>query len=370
MIQNSEEIVKGIALTKVPLVGNVIAKNLITYCGSASAVFKTPKSKLIKIPGVAEKTADNISRFKDFKIAEDELKYIQNHQVKIYFFSDPEYPFRLKQNIDAPLILFGMGNTEMNVPKVVSVVGTRSATNYGREWCEAFVSDLADSNCLIVSGLASGIDTIAHKASLKAKLNTIGVLGNGLKNIYPSQNKGLARQMIENGGSILTEYLSNTIPEKNNFPERNRIVAGMCDAIVVVETKKRGGSMITAGLAFQYDRDVFALPGKVSDENAEGCHHLIKSNKAALIENAQDLITQMRWDNQVDNKKPIQQQLFVALSPAERRIYDYLKLKGKSGIDNICFDLNLPQHSATMQLLEMEMKDSLRSLPGKQYELR
>lgn len=366
----NEDLINSFALTRVPLVGNTTAKYLINFCGSATEVFKTPKSKLMKIPEIGEKIADNIKSFKDFRILEQEFNYIEKNQVQVYFYSDANYPFRLKQIPDPPMLLFGLGSTDFNVPKVISVVGTRNATPYGKEWTEKFIHEMSSSGCLVVSGLASGIDTFAHRSSLKSNLKTVGVLGSGLKYIYPTQNKTLAKQIIEDGGSILTEYLSDSIPEKTNFPERNRIVAGMCDAVIVVETKKKGGSMITAGLAFQYDRDVFALPGKITDENAEGCHYLIKSNKAALIENASDLQFQMRWDVEANNKKPLQQQLFVALTPDERRIFDLLKTKGKTGIDDICYELNLAQHQASMGLLEMEMKDVIRSLPGKYFEIK
>ncbi|MBI3233618.1 MAG: DNA-protecting protein DprA [Bacteroidetes bacterium] len=242
---DSEEIIKTIALTQVPLVGNVATKNLISYCGSASAVFKTPKAKLLKIPDIGEKIADSIAHFKDFKTAEEEFKYIEKYQVKVYHYTDAQYPIRLKHIVDAPVFLFGHGDTEMNVPRVISIVGTRNATSYGREWCEQFVSDLSETGCIVVSGLASGIDTIAHKSSLKAHLKTIAVMGSGLQTIYPAQNKNLARQIVDEGGSILTEYLSDVMPQQPNFPERNRIVAGMSDAVIVVETKKKGGSMIS-----------------------------------------------------------------------------------------------------------------------------
>jgi DNA processing protein len=364
----NDELTNSVALTRVPMVGNTLAKYLINFCGSATEVFKTPKSKLIKIPEIGEKIADNIKSFKEYKSLEHEFSYIEKNNVQVYFYTDAHYPIRLKQIPDPPIVLFGMGTTNLNVPKVISVVGTRNATVYGKEWTEKFIHELSNTGCLVVSGLASGIDTFAHRSSLKANLKTVGVLGSGLKNIYPAQNKVLAKQIIEEGGSILTEYLSDIIPDKTHFPERNRIVAGMCDAIVVVETKKKGGSMITAGLAFQYDRDVFALPGKITDENAEGCHYLIKTNKAALIENASDLQYQMRWD--IQTQKPVQQQLFVALTPDERRIFDLLKTKGKTGIDDICFELNLAQHQASMNLLEMEMKDVIRSLPGKYFEIK
>ncbi|MSQ78202.1 MAG: DNA-protecting protein DprA [Flavobacteriaceae bacterium] len=367
MSAGGQELLYRIALTQVPFVGPVVAKNVLSYLGgSAEAVFKAGEAKLLKIPQVGKKTANAIKNFSDFKRAEDEISYIEKHSIQPLFYADKDYPERLKQQPDCPLLLFYKGNTNLNNARTIGIVGTRSPSNYGKEWTEKLVEDLAETGCVVISGLAYGIDSVAHKAALKNKLNTVGVLGNGLKTIYPAQNKMLATQMIEQGG-LLTEYLNDIKPDASNFPERNRIVAAMCDAVVVVETKKKGGSMITAELANQYNKDVFTLPGRVGDELSEGCNFLIKNHKAALVESAADILYLLNW--QQGAKKAIPK-LFPELNKNEQRVFDLLKGHVRLGIDEICNQLDMPQHLLAMVLLEMELKDCLRSLPGKQYELR
>ena len=300
------ELLYQIALTQIPNVGSVIAKNLLAYCGSASAVFKAKKSALIKIPQVGEFVAGYVLENQDnteiFKRAEKEIKFIEQKKITPLFFTDEAYPHKLKHCNDAPILLFYKGTANLNQQKIVGVVGTRTPTDYGRAQTEKLMEGLKEQGVLVVSGLAYGIDTYAHRAALANEMETIGVLAHGLDELYPATNATLAKKMLKQGG-LLTEFITETNPDKENFPKRNRIVAGMCDAIVVVESKKTGGALITADIAAGYSRDVFAFPGRSGDECSEGCNKFIKQNKAALIESAEDIIYAMCWEQTKNGKK-------------------------------------------------------------------
>jgi DNA processing protein len=356
-----------IALTLIPNVGDVLAKNLISYCGGVEDVFKTKKSQLMRIPGVGEKIADSVFSFKNFSRAETELEFINKHQVKPLFYLDKQYPQRLKQYDDAPVILYYLGKADLNNTKIVAIVGTRKASEYGKACVAQLVEQLSETGCLILSGLAYGIDIHAHKDALTHNLPTVGVLAHGLDKIYPAQHKSTAQKMLEKGG-LLTEFMSETNPDRENFPKRNRIVAGLCDVLVVVETAERGGAMITAELANGYNKDVAAYPGRANDEYSKGCNKLIKTNKATLITQSDDLYYLMGWNSK--KPKPKQQQLLpLDLSKDELLIYDFIKSKNKTGIDELAFALQIDASVLSLQLLEMEFKGHIRTLPGKFYEL-
>jgi DNA processing protein len=362
-----------IALTLLPNIGDVTAKNLVAYSGSAEAIFKEKKSSLIKIPGIAEKTADSLLRelvkSEYLKRAEKELIFMEENSVKPIFFTDQEYPSRLKFCNDSPILLYYKGNADLNAAKVVSVVGTRTPTEYGKKLTEQFINDLSDTGILIVSGLAYGIDVLAHKKSLENKLDTVGVVAHGLDRIYPSVHEDIAYKMQKQGG-ILTDYLSETNPDRENFPSRNRIVAGMCDALVVIETKLRGGSLITAEIANSYGRDVFAFPGRTNDEFSGGCNAFIKRNKAALIENAADLLYVMNWANNKKKESTNKQiPLLINLTDKEQKIADTFKDKQSVHIDEICHLAGFSMSEAATTLLQMEFNNVVKSLPGKMYEL-
>lgn len=358
-----------LAIKQIPNVGNVTAKTLISYCGGIENVFKQSKSKLLKIPGIGATTAESIAAFKDFKRAEDELLFIEKFKIKPLFYLDKDYPNRLKDIEDAPTLLFYKGNADLNNSKVVSIIGTRNATEYGKAFTDSLVEDLKQTNALIVSGLAYGIDYQSHKAALHNKLATVGVVAHGLDEIYPRDHAGIAKQMVENGG-LLTEYLSKTRPDASNFPARNRIVAGMCDVLVVVETATRGGSMITAEIANSYNKDIMALPGRISDQYAQGCNYLIKANKASMITKTADLLELMNWDIETKKgKKPKQQSLTLDLDSDDTKIVNYIKQKNKIAIDEIAFDLGFDNGMISFKLLELEFKGIIRSLPGKVYEI-
>ena len=356
-----------IALTFVPNIGPVLAKNLISYCGSVEAIFKENKKALSKIPGIGESRAKDILEAQVFGRAEHEMSFILKNDVQVLFFLDEKYPKRMKNFDYSPILLYYKGNQDLNHNRTVALVGTRKPTEHGKRITEILVENLKPYNVQIISGLAYGVDGITHKKAVAQNIPNIGVMGNGLDIIYPSDHKDLVKKMINNGG-ILTEFASGTKPDKNNFPMRNRIIAAMSDAVIVVESKASGGSIITAEFANEYNKDVFAIPGRYNDETSAGCNSLIKRNKAHLIENIDDLLYIMRWDD-LDKKKSVQTSLFIDLEPEEQKIVDILREKKEMSIDEMTYALNIPTSTLAAQLLTLEFKGVLRSLPGKIYML-
>jgi DNA processing protein len=363
-----EDLIYKLALTLIPGVGSVNGKSLVAYCGGVKAVFMEKKRALLKIPGIGEQTINAIANHNVFGRAEEELAFIEKNKIAPLFYLDKEYPIRLKQCHDSPLMLYYKGTAELNAPKVVAMVGTRKATEYGRDMCRKIIEGLVEQDVLIVSGLAYGIDTWSHKAALDNKLETIAVLGHGLDRIYPFANRALAEKMTESGG-LLCEYMSNTMPDRENFPMRNRIIAGISDAVIVVEAGASGGALITAEIANSYNRDVFAVPGRLGDPHSEGCNKLIKINKAALIQSAKDISYLLNWNDEKDNKKTIQRQLFLDLSPDEELIVSTLREKGDMEIDTLLLETLLMPAKAASVLLNLEFEGVIRCLPGKVYRL-
>ncbi len=355
------------AITKIDGVGPNLAKSLIAYCGSAAEVFKQKKTELKKIPGIGSITASNISKFQNFKSIEQEIELLLKHQIKAYFYLDNEYPQRLKHCDDCPLVLFYKGNANLNSRNVISIVGTRKSTYYGKQFTDELIQTLKEYGVMVVSGLASGTDTNAHKSCLKFQIPTIGVLGHGLATIYPSTNYKLSEEMLENGG-LLTEYCFNTPSSRENFPKRNRIVAGMCDALIVVESGLKGGSLITADLANQYNRDVYALPGKINDVWSQGCNRLIAKNQAAIISDIDGLIVNINLKPNNSIKSSFKMDLFNALSDKEMEIVRYLKID-KLTIDQIYYHTNIEIGQLSLLLLNLELKNIVTVLPGKLYTL-
>ncbi len=363
-----EALLHQIALSQLSGIGGITAKKLVAYCGGVEAVFKEKKSHLIKIPGISHAIVDLVFNNKEaFTRAEEELQFIEKYAIKTLFYLDKEYPLRLKQCNDSPILLYAKGNANLNNPKILSVVGTRSATEYGKQLSHQIIRDLVSLDVLIVSGLAYGIDSAAHKAALDVGLETVSVLGHGLDRIYPATNRALAEKIVKNG-CLLTEFITKTKPDRENFPQRNRIVAGMADATLVVEAGKKGGALITAEIANSYNRDVFAIPGKVNDPFSMGCNYLIRTNRAALVESAQDIMFSMGWDEDA-SKKPKQRSIFLSISSEEQKIIDVLKEKGECGIDEICIDSGLNPGKTAEALLNLEFEDVVRCLPGKRYKL-
>jgi DNA processing protein len=363
----TNDLLYQIALTLIPNIGDVRAKSLLETFGDAENIFKAPKKQLENIDGIGTIAANSIKQFADFKICEDEIKFIEKSKITPLFITEENYPQRLLNCYDSPTILYYKGNADLNAAKIVSIVGTRSNSDYGKNICEKMLEDIAAQNILIVSGLAFGIDTIAHKASLKNNLKTVGVMAHGLDKVYPAQNKSLAVDMLSQGG-LLTDFMSGTNPDRQNFPRRNRIVAGMCDALIVIESNAKGGSLITAELANSYNKDVFAIPGKVSDSRSEGCNYLIRNNKATLITSAKDLLESMNW-NDAPKKVKQQRELFIELTPEEKIITDILKERENIQIDELYFKSGLSSSAVAQALLMLEMQGVIASLPGKVFKL-
>ncbi len=363
----NNDLLYQIALTLVPNIGDVRAKALIDTFGDAETIFKTAKKNLEGIEGIGTIAANAIKNFTDFTICEEEIHFIEKNKISPLFITHENYPQRLLNCYDSPTILYYKGNADLNCSKIISVVGTRNNSDYGKHICEKLIEEFAAQNALIISGLAFGIDSIAHKASLKNKLKTVGVIAHGLDKIYPAQNKPLAKEMLLQGG-LLTDFMSGTNPDRQNFPRRNRIVAGMCDALIVIESSAKGGSLITAELANSYNKDVFAIPGRVNDSRSEGCNYLIKNNKSLLITCADDLLHIMNWK---DAPKKIKQQreLFIELTPDERIITDILRSQESIQIDQLYFISGLSSSAVAQALLMLEMQGLVSSLPGKVYKL-
>ncbi len=366
----SNELLYQLALTEVPNIGRVHAKILAQQFGSAEKVFKAKQQLLEKIEGIGEVRAKAIKAFNNFSKAEEEIKFIEKYKIKPLFLTNKDYPKRLLNCYDSPTLLFYKGEADLNASKIIAIIGTRNHTEYGKQQTEKLVKELSSQNILVVSGMAFGIDAIAHKVAYKNNLPTVGVLGHGLDQIYPPEHSNLAKDMLKHGGGLLTEFRSNTKPDKHNFPTRNRIVAGMSDATVVIETGEKGGSMITAELANGYNKDVFALPGRVTDNKSEGCNFLIRNNKAMLLTDAEELIEVMGWEEKSQKSGVrIQKELFIELSKDERAIVDILKEKESVHIDELNIKSGLSSSTAAAAILNLELQGIVGSLPGKIYKL-
>lgn len=356
-----------LALHFVPGIGDVLFKQLVSYCGSASQVFKMSRGKLDKIPGIGPVAADAVIKGKSFDQAESEFKKAERENATILFYLDTAYPARLKAFEDSPAVLYTKGNVNLNTPKVVAIVGTRKATEYGKTFIDKLIEELTPHNPLILSGLAYGIDIHAHKQALKSNLTTVGVLGSGLDVIYPTAHKDTVKRMYY-GGGLITENSFGTKPDAHNFPARNRIIAGLCDALVVVEAAETGGALITANIANTYNKDVFALPGNYNAEFSAGCNKLIKTNRASLISSVKDLEYIMNWS--LDETKPSRQALpLFDLMPEEQSIVNSLKEKTAVSIDDLTIQTSLPPGALATHLLTLELKNIVKTLPGKFYKL-
>ncbi len=361
------ELLYQIALTQITGIGTVQAKLLIEHFTDASLIFKARKKDLAAVEGIGEIKAKLIKDFDDFSMAEDEINFLEKHHIKPLFLTDPEYPQRLLHCYDPPTLLYYRGNANLNNAKVISIIGTRTNSDYGKQVTESIIEGLVEQNVLVVSGLAFGIDAIAHKSAVANKLQTVGVLAHGLDTIYPNQHRPLAKEMLLNGG-LLTEFTKGTKADKHNFPKRNRIVAGMADATIVIETATKGGSMITAELAYNYNRDLFAVPGRTTDSKSAGCLKLIQQNKAMLLSDAEQLMQVMGWQ-QTQPKKKQTRELFIDLSPEEKVIVDLLKDKESIHIDEIYIKSSLNSSSVAEAMLNLELQNVITSLPGKLYKL-
>lgn len=356
-----------IALTQVNGIGAVQAKQLIELFGTAEAVFKAPVKALAAIEGFGELKAYAIKKFSDFKSIEEEIEFCHFHHINTLCISDEAYPKRLLNCFDAPTVLYYRGTADLNTARIISIVGTRLNSDYGKQLTEQIVKELAAQNVLILSGMAFGIDAIAHKAAMQNDLATVGVLAHGLDTIYPAQHTNLAKEMLNNGG-LLTEFPRFTKPDKHNFPRRNRIVAGMADGTIVIETAEKGGSMITAELTYDYNRDLFAVPGRVTDSKSMGCNKLIQQNKAAIFTTTGQMMEVLGWQQKKITAKK-QREMFVELSADEQAIVTILQSKETVHIDEIYLSSKLSSSSVAVAMLNLELQNILMCLPGKMYRL-
>ncbi len=356
-----------IALSLLPNIGRKRMRTILNHTESLDHFFKAKKKDFLEISGFGEHLIRKMNRDLALKLAEPFAEYFLKSSFQTHFFQNENFPKRLNECIDAPLLLFSSGEMDFNVPKVVAIVGTRNASDYGKQICEELIQSFIGKNILVVSGLAYGIDIFVHQLCVKYNIQTIGVLGHGLDRLYPSLHAKTAKEMQKNGG-LLTEFLPGTNPDRENFPMRNRIVAGMCDATIVVESGIKGGSLITADLANDYNKDVFAFPGDITREFSKGCNFLIQKDKAHLITGSKDFFKLMNWEDS-SAKKSIQFDLFSDLSDDEKLIISKFKIKSENSFDEIMYLANLPFSKLSSSLLNLEFSGILKSYPGKIYKL-
>lgn len=365
-----EELFYRIALTQTNLIGAKTGRQLLTHFGNAHAIFKASPKQLQSIDGLGPKTIAHIKEQIDMRKIEDEISFIERHQIAPLFITEKKYPKLLKSCSDAPLMLYFKGNTNFNDKKLVAIIGTRKNTEYGNGITEALVAQLAQvPDIAIVSGLALGIDVIAHRNCVQLGVPTIGVLAHGLDTIYPSQHRTVAKAMVNNGG-LLTEYVTGTKPDKFNFPMRNRIVAGMCYATIVVETETKGGAMITAKLATSYNREVAAIPGRCNDKKSEGCNYLIKTNIAQLINNGNDFLEMMNWEAKSSGEQAVQTSLFGQLTSDESTVVQFLENRNALHVDELLLKTAFNNTKLSSLLLTLELNGIIKALPGKKYQLK
>jgi DNA processing protein len=358
-----------IALSLCEGIGPVLGKSLINSLGSAEAVYKASSKTLSSVTGISAKISANIRDKFPLERAEQEINFIVKNGFLMHFFDDSSYPRRMKHCADAPLILYQKGNLNLNPNRSVAIVGTRSMTDYGRSFMEGFMPELKAYEPQVISGLAYGVDALAHREAVNQKLKTIAVVAHGLDSIYPALHRKLASDILEDGGAIVTEFLSQSKPDRENFPKRNRIIAAMSDAVIVVEAARKGGALITADLAFQYNRDVFALPGRRNDTYSEGCNLLIKSNKASLLESTKDLEYIMRWEQQAAVRQ-VELPFYNAMSKEEQDLIGLIGANSKpKEVEWLAVKLELPISKLLVQLMNLELKGLLISMPGKRYRL-
>jgi DNA processing protein len=367
---SDQNLLYQLGITLVKGIGNITARQIIETLGDVSLLFKEKAVVLERIPGISRKVIAEIRRPEVLQRAENEIAFLRKNNITPLYINDEDYPQRLKECVDAPVLLFYRGNASLNVGKIISFVGTRNATSYGKEITEKLIHDIAliYPDILIVSGLAYGIDIYSHKAALHEGMLTVGVLAHGLDRIYPPAHRNTAAEMLEHGG-LLTDFLSGTNPDRQNFVKRNRIVAGMADCTLVVESAAKGGALITSRIADSYHRDVFAVPGKATDTYSQGCNALIKSRRAALVTEAGDIFREMGWEKETKSPTPVQRNWLVDLNPEEQAVATLLSRNESLQLNVLCIQLNRPISQLAPLLFEMEMKGVVQCLPGGVYRL-
>ena len=362
------EIIAALRLQNIPNIGDVTAKKLIAHCGSPTAIFEDKPHHLLKIDGIGKVTLKGLHDAQYLEEAQQEIEFLSKENIEVSYFMDDTYPERLKHCLDGPILLFQRGNIDLKQQKIISVVGTRNVTSYGSSFAQQFIAELAPLNPIIVSGLAYGVDIKVQKAAMDHGLQTIACMAHGLNQIYPKAHAKYQSKIEANGG-FMTEFWSSSQPNRENFLKRNRIIAGISEATIVIESAEKGGSLVTADLAHGYHREVFAVPGRATDKWSKGCNDLIKYQKAHLLTSAAELIYLLGW--QIEEEKPektVQKKLFVELDETEQSIYSYLQLNGKQLLDTVALECKLPIFKVSSTLLNMEMKGVIRPLPGKLFE--
>lgn len=362
-----KELFYQIALTQIDQIGDKLARQLLQHFSSAEEIFNAPMKQLSAIAGFGERKAGALRSKIDEQRIWKEVEFIRKHDITPLFFNSEHYPKKLKTCADAPVMLYYKGTADLNHDKMVAIVGTRKNTEYGQRVTEELIEGLARQDIIIISGLALGIDIIAHRKALQCGLPTIGVIAHGMDTIYPAQHKHITKEMIRNGG-LLTEYPSGTVPDRFNFPMRNRIVAGLCDVIVVAETEPKGGAMITAKLAASYNREIAAFPGRTKDKKSTGCNYLIRTHMAELITDAEDLMEMMNWQ-QKPVGRVVQPKLFAHLTDEETRVVAILEGSDGMHIDEAYLKAGIDITQLSSLLLTLELNGVVKSLPGKRYRL-
>ena len=363
-----EKLFAILRLQKAKSIGTILAKKLINTVGDVESLFKERPHILQKIHGVGTQITKHLLDESHLRNVDNELQYILDNNIEYAYFLNKDYPEKLKHCIDGPILFFKEGTIDFENKRVLSVVGTRSMTHYGRDFCKQLIDELAVCDPIIVSGFAYGVDICAHKVAMENKLQTVAVLAHGLEQVYPKSHKKYMHEMYTRGGFI-TEFWHHESPQREHFLRRNRIVAGLSDATIVIESAEKGGSLVTADIANSYNREVFAVPGKVTDVYSKGCNNLIKQHKAHAITSSEDVIRILGWDNEMKPKKEVQKRLFVELDAKEQKIYDFLKHRKKELLDVIALECTIPTCQLASMLLQLELKGVIKPLPGKMFTL-
>lgn len=368
---NSDNLVYHIAFASLRGMGYDLAQKILGIIPSEKEYFEIPEKELQNLLQTKVKITEQSYRNDILEKARKEVEFVTKNNIKITYFTDKDYPSRLCHAQDAPILLYSKGECNLNASKVISIVGTRHATAYGKHFCEKFVEDIKTlvDDVIIVSGLAYGIDIYAHRAALSNQIPTVAVLAHGLNSIYPATHRKDAVEIIKNGGMVITDYRSCDKIHPGNFVARNRIVAGLADCTIVVESAEKGGSLITAGIASSYNRDVFALPGRSTDIYSRGCNKLIRNNAASLITSAEELVSAMRWETKQSMGEAKQMGMFADVTPEEQPIVNYLRANNETHINVLCNALGIPMSQLMSMLIELEFKGIIASLPGTKYTL-
>ncbi|PZD77414.1 DNA-processing protein DprA [Mesonia sp. K7] len=360
------EILCLLALQSVPNIGDISAKKLLRHFGSAKAIFDTSAKEITQLEGFGTLKAKALHLENYLAAAEKEYDFIEKNNIQLHYFEDKTYPYFLKQCIDAPILLFSKGNISIENQPIISIVGTRNATKSGIENCENLIESLVPYNPIIVSGFAYGIDICAHKAAVKHNLQTIACLAHGFDTIYPKVHRKYEKDILAQGG-FFTDFWSDCNFDRKNFLKRNRVIAGLSEATIVIESAEKGGSLVTANIANSYNREVFAFPGRIDDKYSKGCNHLIKTNQARLLENVEDLVYILNWDAKEQPAK--QPELFVELTQEEEHIYSILKPLETASLDELALACQIPTYQMLPVLLNLELKGLVNPMQGKMFRV-